>query len=105
MLRFEVGTATEDSATILPTGSRVIECRVEVTTPYSLGATIEVGRTSDPDLYQTAAQNVPQVANTYTNDLDERVDTSMAAVRVTIGGAPAAGAATVIVLYADTQEP
>ena len=99
-----MGTATVDSGQILPTGARVIECRVEVLTPYSLGATIEVGRASDPDLYQTAAQNIPQVANTYTVDLDQRVNTSMAAVRVTIGGAPVVGSAIVMVLYLDSVE-
>lgn len=104
-MRFLVGTATAQSITQLPTGARVLSCRVEVTTPYSLGATIQVGQTGDEDRYQTPAQNVAQVAHTYIVDQDTEVLPGPLEVKATILGAPLVGAATVIVIWVEAVDP
>lgn len=98
-IRFAIGTAaTTDSVTALPAGSIVSRCQVNITTPYSVGATIEVGDTGGTvDLYMASNQNDPQLANLY--GLAQDTNGVAATVRATIGGAPAAGAGFVSIMY------
>lgn len=99
-----MGTATTQSATILPVGARVFTCWLEVLTPYSPGTTIEIGRTGDLDAFQLATDNVPQVADMYQRGQDTRINSTSTHVIATVSGAPVAGASTVIVFYADDVE-
>jgi len=98
-IRFAIGTAaTTDSVTAIPAGSIVSRCQVSITTPYSAGATIEVGDTGGTvNLYMTSAQNDPQLANLY--GLAQDTNGVAATVRATIGGAPVAGAGFVSIWY------
>lgn len=98
-IRFAIGTAaTADSVTALPAGSIVFRCVVNVTTPYSAGASIQVGDAGGTvNLYMAASQNNPQVSNIYA--LGQETTGVAAVIRATIGGAPAAGAGFVSIWY------
>ena len=91
--------ATTDSVTILPAGANVRRVAVEPTTPYSAGATIAVGQAGSTSLLMGTTDSNPQAAGIYESSLDQAWGAAPLAVRVTIGGAPAAGAGVVIVEY------
>jgi hypothetical protein len=97
--------ATQDSTAQIPAGAYVLEARLTVTTPYSGGATIEIGTTADADAFQTTTDNKADKGsppNRFVKD-QETLVASASVVRTTIAGAPAAGAGRVTVLYAETQ--
>lgn len=99
IIRFNVGTATTDSASTISANDRILSASVEVTTPYSGGATIELGKAGGTtDLIQDANDNRPQSSNTYDKEQDTDWGAGAAAVRATVTGA-GVGAATVIVRY------
>jgi hypothetical protein len=90
--------AAQNSVTSLPAGSIVLDCMVTITTPYSPGATIQVGQVGNAGLFQTTAQNVPQTNGNY--DVRQRTPPASAtAVSVAVGGAPGAGAGFVTLQY------
>lgn len=91
--------ATQDSTSQIPANSRVFEAILIVTTPYSAGATIQIGTSADPDAFMLTTQNQPLVAKTYSVEQDNDVGGSDAAVRTTVGGTPAAGAGVVIAKF------
>lgn len=92
-------SATQDSASTIPANARILAARVEITTPYSGGATLAIGRSGSTSLLQATTDNDPTAANTYEVDQDTGWGGSALAVRTTIGGSPAAGAGTVTVLF------
>ncbi len=94
-------SATQDSVFAIPAGSIVTSCELKVTTPYSGGATISVGRAGSLALIMTTAQNNPQntTGTLYTSNQDTAWGASTLVVRTTVGGAPAAGAGVVIVRF------
>jgi hypothetical protein len=97
---FAIGTAaTTTSATLLSTGAIVLRADVTITTPYSPGATIEVGQAGSLNLFQDTPDNVPTVADFYSAPQRTAAVTATGVV-ATIGGAPAAGAGFVTVQYA-----
>ena len=97
---FAIGTAaTTTSATLLSTGAIVLRADVTITTPYSPGATIEVGQAGSLNLFQDTPDNVPTVADFYSAPQRTAAVTATSVV-ATIGGAPAAGAGFVTVQYA-----
>jgi hypothetical protein len=95
-------TGTATSTTEIPSGSKVLECVVNIETQYSEGATIEVvvdGAVTDVTA-QGTTENDPQTVNTYRSRPMADIDAdSEGPVKVTIGGTPAAGAGEVIVEY------
>jgi hypothetical protein len=76
----------------------VIRAYLDVTTPYSVGATIEIGTAAGPSLFMTTAQNDPQSADLYDNPQDT-VNSTSDPMLVTVGGAPGAGVAVACVEY------
>ena len=101
MIRFVVGTATIDSATSIAANDRIISASVDVTTPYSGGATIEVGKAGGTvDLLQDSGDNRPQSAHVYAKEQDTDWGAGSAAIRTTVTGA-GVGASTVIVRYSN----
>lgn len=95
-------TATQDSTFAMPANARVVEASIEVTTPYSGGATISVGNTATADAYQETGDNNPQTAGRYVVDqdtLDSALSGGSSVVRVAVGGTPAAGAGVCIVKF------
>lgn len=96
---FAIGTAAlQNSVTNIPATAIVLRCQVTITTPYTAGTTIEVGRVGNPILLQDTPDNNPTVVNEY--DSPQRtVWGGVALVQVTIGGGPIAGAGFVTVEY------
>lgn len=65
--RYDIGTApTQDSATEIPAGAYVLNTYVLITTPYTVGTTIDVGQPGNLTLLEDGAiDNDPLVAGTY----------------------------------------
>lgn len=91
--------AAQSSATQIPANAIIFDARLDVTTPYSGGATIALGITGTPALFMGTTDNVPQTVDLYQAEQDTSVGVAAAALLVTIAGAPAAGAGFAIVLY------
>lgn len=91
--------ASQSSAAVVPANAVVVEAELDITTPYSGGATITVGRTGSPSLLLGTTDNQATVANRYKAELDQAWGASALAVLVTVAGAPAAGAGFAIVKY------
>lgn len=93
-------SASQDTTTQIPANARVTHCSIETTTAYSAGATISVGNTATADLFMDTGQNDPEDNEEYfTVDQDTDQGGSATVARVTIGGAPAAGAGVMIVRF------
>jgi hypothetical protein len=91
--------ASQDSASQIPANAQVVETQVEIVTPYSGGATISVGQAGSLTLLQVTADNLATAAGIYETPQDVAWGGAALAVRVTVGGAPAAGAGFAIVRY------
>jgi len=99
VIRYAIGTAaTQDSTTVIPATAVIIDCKVEITTPYSALATISVGQPGSTSLFQTTTDNLPQAAGIY-QVMQDTPAFAAAVARVTVGGAPAAGAGFVVIQY------
>lgn len=102
VIRYTItNAATQDSVSLIPANAIVSSCEVKITTPYSGGATISVGRAGSLALVMPTTGNNPQGAsgNIYRRLQDTSWGGSALVVRTTIAGAPAAGAGVVIVKY------
>jgi hypothetical protein len=103
VIRYAIGTgATQDSTTQIPASARVFRCDVEIVTPYSGGATIEVGQPTALTAFQATADNLPTAAGTYSVQEDVTALGVANVVRTTVGGAPVAGAGFVCVFFSET---
>lgn len=99
LIRFAItNAATQDSATEIPANAIVVEAALDITTPYSGGANLTVGRASSTSLLMAAGDSLAQVAGIYSVEQDTPWGTA-AVIRVTVTGAPAAGAGFVLVKY------
>ena len=100
-IREVVGLVTVTSATPIPTGARIQEIRVYTDTTYTPGTTFAVGTAGTPGLLLAAADTAvfddpaPQALEFPISD----VAWPGGPLVLTIGGAPAVGAARVVVLY------
>src|SRR5258708_5757721 len=92
--------ASQDSVTVIPAGAVVLRASVEVVTPFSAGATIEVGQAGSLTLLELPGDNLATSAGIYQVPQDTPWGAAALAVRTTVGGAPAAGAGFVFVEYA-----
>jgi hypothetical protein len=100
VIRFAIGTgATQDSTTSIPANAVVTDCKLDVQTPYSGGATISIGQPGTLTEFQATTDNNPQAAGIYQLMQDTAV-VGAGVVRVTVAGAPGAGAGFVVVEYA-----
>ena len=93
-------SASQSSTTSIPAGAIVTRADVTITTPYSVGGTISVGRTGSTSLLQATGDNDPQVISEYEANQRTAWGGSPLPVLVTVGGAPGAGAGFVTVQYA-----
>jgi len=91
--------ATQDSATTIPANATVLSCTLDIQTPYSGGATVSVGPAGSVALLQATTDNLATTAGSYEVVQDTPWGASDLAVRVTVAGAPAAGAGYCIVTY------
>lgn len=95
--------ATTDSTAVIPAGAYITNCQVIINTQYSASGTISVGQVGSTTAFQATTDNDADGATA--GDIFEKVQftavpTGGAVVRATVGGAPAAGAARVVVFYA-----
>jgi hypothetical protein len=91
--------ATQDSVAMIPSFAKVTEATLNIVTPYSGGATITVGRVGSLTLLQDTTDNLATVAGLYQVMQDTDWGVTELVVRVTVAGAPAAGAGYCIVKY------
>lgn len=102
VVQFGVATAaTTDSGTSLTANTTPLWAEVQITTAYSAGATIKVGKAGGTDdLLMLTTDINPFVTGIYRVDMmGVSWGAGAAAVRVTIAGAPAVGALTCQVGY------
>lgn len=101
MIAFALALANASSVKQLPAGARVVRAQVKIDTTYSVGATISVGISGTPPLFMATSDINPQAAAGTLANKEQYTAVGGAAVAVlaTVGGAPAAGASTVIVYY------
>lgn len=98
-VRFAITTAAaQNSATSLPNNAVVIDAELDITTPYSGGATIEVGNAGAPSALMLTTDNTATSTGLYAVHQDT-VWAGPATILVTVAGAPAAGAGVCIVRY------
>ena len=91
--------ASQSSTTQIPANAVVSDVKLQITTPYSGGATISIGQTGTVALLMATTDNTPQTAVIYDIEDDITWGASALAVLVTVAGAPAAGAGFVVVSY------
>lgn len=91
--------ASQSSATQIPANAVVLKVQLEITTPYSGGATISVGQSGSTSLLMGTTDSNPQAAGIYEVGEDVAWGVSALAVLVTVAGAPAAGVGKCIVNY------
>jgi hypothetical protein len=92
------GTASVDSTELIPAGSRVLRCDVDVAVAYPVGVTMQVGIAGELDKFMGASQNDLQEVGY--NQVDQRTElVTDQAVRFTITGAPLTGSGKLIVEY------
>jgi hypothetical protein len=100
MIRLPItNAASQSSATQIPANAIIYDARLDVTTPYSGGATISLGITGTVALFMGTTDNQATVAGLYQVMQDTSVGGAAAALLVTVAGAPAAGVGAAIVLY------
>jgi hypothetical protein len=99
-IRFAItNAASQSSAATIPANAIIVEAELDITTPYSGGATITVGQTGTPALLQATTDNLATAAGDYGVPLDLAWGAAALAVLITVAGAPAAGAGFAIVRY------
>src|SRR5215469_1409910 len=99
-IRFAItNAASQSSATQIPANAIAVSAELDITTPYSAGATITVGQTGSAALLMGTGDNLATVAGLYAVDQDTAWGSSALAVLVTVAGTPAAGAGQCIVRY------
>jgi hypothetical protein len=91
--------ASQDSATKIPANATVRSAMLDVTTPYSGGATVSIGQAGSLTLLQLTTDNLATVAGQYEVNQRTPWGASALVVRTTVAGAPAAGAGFVTVEY------
>lgn len=105
VIRFVLdNSATQDSVAKPPAANRVLKCRLQITTPYSGGTTISIGQPTALTAFMTTADNDPVGATAgdiFDVDLDVAAIAGPAVVRVTVAGAPAAGAGVCTIWHAN----
>ena len=102
-IAFNVPHVTTSSATSIPATASILRVTVFITTQFSGGATLEIGIGGTPALlFGTGVVDPTQPAGTVYN-VDPQGSSWLSwpggALLATVGGAPAAGAATVQVTY------
>lgn len=98
-------TAIQNISTAIPDTGIIKRVSVEITVPYSIGATIEIQDTTS-FVYMSFSVNNPQLAGTYSEDLSgnlaDMITNGAGQLRAVIGGAPVAGEG---VVYVDWVSP
>ena len=90
-------TASQNIGSVVPATAKVQRVKLTVTTPYSAGGTIAIS--DGTNTYMSIGENDAQVNGTYISEMLTSFVVAATQLVATIGGAPAAGVATVHVDY------
>ncbi len=97
-----VGTnATTDATEQLPANAIVHQIDVDVTTPYSTGTTMDIGKSGSASALLANATVDEEAQDFLYVPMLKGVGGTAYAPRVTLGGSPSAGAAMVLVHYSE----
>lgn len=102
VMRFTFGLTDTDSTNTIPANARILEARIEITTPYDNSATIDLGvdgGTADLLVDQTDIDSA--TADIYSVPQDTDWGGSAAKAQVTVGNAPTAGAGVATIVYTE----
>lgn len=102
LVEMPLALVTKVSTATIPDNATIVDCWLDVTTPYDGGTTIEIERTGDATVeLMGTGDNTPQVARIYhVPQLQDWGSTGAGTVTATITGGPAAGAANIVIAYA-----
>jgi hypothetical protein len=99
-VRLELDTsASQESIKLIPANAVVLRARVNVTTAYTAGTTISVGRTGSLTLLQTTTDNLATAVGIYEAPQETEWGVTSGEVVVTIAGSPLVGDGFVVVEY------
>jgi len=99
-VRLELNTdAVQESIKEIPANAVVLRARVNITTAYSAGTTITVGRTSNVTLLQATTDNLATVVGVYEVPQETLWGGTANVVEVNVDGTPLAGEGFVVVEY------
>jgi len=104
-IQFTFGiAATTDSLTSILIGSQIITAQVEVVTPFSGGATVELGNGTVANLIQDDTDNHLQSPAGNIFSVEQNTDWGIASapIRATVSGGPIVGSAIATVRYVET---
>jgi|SRR5271166_326895 len=92
----------QSSVSSIPANALVLDVKLNITTPFAGGATIEIGQTGSLALLMATGDNDPQAVAGTIFEASQATSWGGASLPVvtTVAGGPGAGAATVTVLYA-----
>lgn len=102
VMRFTFGTTDTDSTNTIPANARILEGRIEITTPFDNSATIDLGvdgGTADLVVDQDDVDSA--TADIYSVPQDTDWGASAAKAQVTIGNAPTVGAGVATIVYTE----
>lgn len=97
-VKVDATTSTSSSSVSIPSGSVVVKASLDITTSYPVGTTIELGTSTTPSLFMASNKNRPWRTRLYIVEQMTPITTS-APLTVTIGGSPASGASSSVVLF------
>jgi hypothetical protein len=98
VIRIPIALVTVSSATSLPANAIISDAKLDIVTPYTAGATLQLGVTGIPAAFMATTDNTPQTAGTY-QLMQDTAAPSANPLLVTITGAPAAGAGYAVLTY------
>jgi hypothetical protein len=101
LIRFAItNAAAQSSVALIPSGAVILDARLDVTVSYSAGATLSLGVAGSVAEFMGTTDNTATAAPAlYSLPQDTVQGGAAAALLVTVGGAPAAGAGFAMVLY------
>lgn len=102
-LPFDFSAASFISTTALTANTRVVGVDIQITTPFSVGATLQAQKVGGaPVLAASPADVIPQTTGLYSVPQNTSWGVGDAAVEMVVGGAPAAGVGELLVFYVPT---
>jgi hypothetical protein len=105
VVQYNITTTTASSSTTLPSGAVIISAQLQIVSAYSAGTTITLGYTGNTTGFMATTDNVPGTVGIYSNWVMGVSLPSALPVLATISGSPAAGSATVRIMYSTSPNP
>lgn len=101
-IRYVIGTdAVQEGPDIIPANARILDCWVEIKTPYSAGTGISVGYVGSITKIQEITNNNPKAIEIYSKEQDTAWDTVDRVVQTTVSNNPIVGAGVIVVIFCE----